>query len=367
MQFNPDGLDVKWLEGRWHLTAGGVVLKDFGRREQDAREALRILRDLRVNQRGEVGTPRPIMEYWLADGQAPTPSGDFRRLVAFNRDALRVERLQGQWCVRDDRQCLFNFGSRPEEAHQALELIRRYNFDRVGYVGQPTPVLIYFLGATDTPSAPPLAQDRMNPRRRATGKDGDAGKAGDGIQQVAARGAVQPGQPALAPAGRQLGLPNAAAPHLAAAERVPLDWRQVQVRQVGGEWHLVYGAYTVARFGKDEREARRAWAAVQFFRFTEHCLVGGPEGRFRYFLVGGQAPRGRMLGMSGRHFRAEALAVRKEGDDFVLGDGSFALLRFGARADEAKEALQAIQKHRFDYLARIGPDDGGLMVLSRLR
>src|SRR5690242_18015177 len=69
--FDYRAADVHWIDGRWQLHAGGVLIKDFGHREQDAREALRILRNLRLTQHGTIGTPRPIMEYWLASGQAP--------------------------------------------------------------------------------------------------------------------------------------------------------------------------------------------------------------------------------------------------------------------------------------------------------
>ena len=49
----------------------GASAPPNGRHETEAREALRLLRELRLNQRGTVGSPRPVMEYWLTDGRAP--------------------------------------------------------------------------------------------------------------------------------------------------------------------------------------------------------------------------------------------------------------------------------------------------------
>ena len=48
---------VEW-SSRWRLVAGGVMLKDFGRRESEARLALRLIRELRLNQHGIIGARR---------------------------------------------------------------------------------------------------------------------------------------------------------------------------------------------------------------------------------------------------------------------------------------------------------------------
>src|SRR5262249_10144550 len=61
--FDWNQADVQWTEGRWLLTAGKVVLKDFGRHETEAREALRLVRELHLTQLGTLGTPQPIAEY----------------------------------------------------------------------------------------------------------------------------------------------------------------------------------------------------------------------------------------------------------------------------------------------------------------
>lgn len=369
-QFDPTSLQLHWSEGRWQVTAGGLVLKDFGRRESQAREALAILRDLGVNQHGVIGTPRPVMEYWLVDGQAPRGGSQARRLLEFNCNELWVEQVQGQWCVRDARQCLFNFGTHPEDAHQARAVIQRYGFNRVGHVGYPVPILVYFVRTADLDTPRALTPPELQAGRRPLHLGPDPQMPSAEVRQARQAELNQPGKNQLLlgvpfPPGRQLGVPE---PLDGVAERVPIDWRQVQIRQSGGSWQLASGLYTIARFGTSEKDAQRALAAVQFYRLTEHCLVGGPEGSFSYFLASGQAPQGRMLGLSGRHFRPEALSVHKQGEEYVLADGAFPLFRFGPRQDEARQALQAIRKYRFDHVARIGGSDGGgMVILSRLR
>src|SRR5262245_58426339 len=69
--FDYRSAEVEWQDGRWQIRAGSVWLKDFGRQERDAREALNVIRDLRLTQYGTVGAARPVIEYWLADGRAP--------------------------------------------------------------------------------------------------------------------------------------------------------------------------------------------------------------------------------------------------------------------------------------------------------
>src|SRR5262249_29254188 len=107
-------VDLQWQGERWQLVAGGVMLKDFGRRQTEAREALRIVRELRLTQHGTIGTPKPVMEYWLADGQAPRAYDPRLRLISFDPAGLRVEQVQGQWCLRDARMPLFYFGAHAE-------------------------------------------------------------------------------------------------------------------------------------------------------------------------------------------------------------------------------------------------------------
>src|SRR5947209_6541690 len=65
VSFDCDRTEVAWAEQHWQLQAAGILLKDFGRREHEARQALRLVRQLRLNQYGAIGSPSPALEYWL--------------------------------------------------------------------------------------------------------------------------------------------------------------------------------------------------------------------------------------------------------------------------------------------------------------
>src|SRR5262249_42311023 len=73
--------------------------------------------------------------------------------VALDPARLKVEQVQGQWVVRDPQRVLFNFGDRPDEARQALEVVRRHGFRQVGVVGQAAP-LVVFLAQPAGPAGP---------------------------------------------------------------------------------------------------------------------------------------------------------------------------------------------------------------------
>jgi hypothetical protein len=332
--------------------------------------ALRLLRDLHLTQVGRVGTPQPIMEYWLSDGKAPQGLVSGLKVVTLDTASLRAEQVQGQWCVRDSYRVLFNFGSHGDECQQALGTIQRHGFTQVGFVGRASPVMLVFLANPTPISGSPLhAQAAADTSLRSTVPPGGV-RPDHGLTHASG---TQPSNPPIGPAalpqGRQLGLPGSGAGDLTPlGDRVPTHWRQVQLRQEGKDWKLVLGGYTLASFGPSERDARTALAAVQFYRFTDQYLVGHPKPAFSYFLVNGQAPHGLMFGLNTTAFRSESLTVQHTDDGWMVGEGIRPLLAFGDKEEEAKTALQAIQRFHFDTLCRIGSDDSaGMTFLVRSR
>src|SRR5258708_32645313 len=69
--FDAASADLNWSFKGWQLLADGAALKDFGRSEWEARQALRLIRELGLNQHGVIGGPNPSLEYWLSHGEAP--------------------------------------------------------------------------------------------------------------------------------------------------------------------------------------------------------------------------------------------------------------------------------------------------------
>jgi hypothetical protein len=350
--------EVRWIDQRWQLVADGVWLKDFGQREADARNALRLIQALRLTQRGTVGTPLPVMEYWLADGQAPQGFSTGARVQTLDLATLRVDQLQAQWCVRDNHRILFNFGPHRDDAEQALALIRRYGFTHIGTIGQPRPAMTYFLNG----------DGGLSHNRLVTPQDLKSGTVA--TVKASEPSSAHPGQtpqpnaltPEPLPAGRQPVTDAARASAPSFPERLPFDYRQVQVRRDQGDWKVVYGSHVFANFGPDQMTAQQVLNLFQYYRFTEQLVIGRPVPAFSFFLVGGQAPRGLKFGIPAESFSPEAVLVRQVGTQWTVCAGDQVLMSFGDNQEDAKQLAQAIQRYRFDHLVRLGNGPGRSMT-----
>jgi hypothetical protein len=358
--FDPRFAELAWQTDHWELVCLGKLVKRFDNRQLEAQEAARIIRELGLTQHGTIGSPRPVMEYWLIDGRPPSGTTSNLQVLAFDPAALVVQEVRGRWCVCDARRVYFNFGSHADDAQRCLDVILRHGFNQVGFVGQPLPAMIYFLASRsdedENVAAAPRHVAPPSPKVRVAG----SAEADPRIPSTRLTATAQPRVP-LSSATYSL-LPDPAA----LAERVPFDWRQVRVRRENGEWQLNLGGHTLARFGDHERDAYLALTAIQHYRFTEQALVGKPTPRFSYFLVNGQAPRGLMHGVDSVPFRPERLVVQPVGRDYVLTEDGRQLLNLGDRSEDARATLQAIHRLKCDRLCRIGaPQSGGMTFFVR--
>jgi hypothetical protein len=387
--FDPGTLDLAWSDSRWILTADGVALKDFGRKESEGRSALRLARMLRLNQYGTVGSPAPLMEYWLSDGMPPRGAVPGYTAITFDTASLHVEETLGQWCVRDERRILFNFGANANDARQAFAVLHKYGFGQAAVIGQPVPSMLVFLAnpygeATaanrpahqlvthDTPEmAARKAEELKQLKERVPGLDAET------VAQPALRPLREPNQPrqpfssnvreyggdGLLSAGNRS--QNGSGENR--EDRVPFDWRRLQVRLEGNVWQVAAGSFVLASFGPDQNAARRALDAVQYYRFTEEHFVGRPERLFSYFLINGLPPHGVPFGVPSAPFQPEGLKVHEIEGKWALCIGDKPLILLGKRQEEASDLLAVIRRQRFDLLCRIGRPEDGFTFLSRTR
>ncbi|HYT94562.1 MAG TPA: hypothetical protein VEL76_37955 [Gemmataceae bacterium] len=336
--------EVRCIDHRWVILAHGALLKDFGSSEANAREAHRIIQALRLTQHATVGDP-PVMEYWLSNGHAPYSTDSRLRLVKLDLNELCVVPLDSAWQVgnsRNARALLFNFGKNRDNAYLALDIIRHYGFTHLGHVGPGTPAMLYFLGSPGDQDRPPTLP-----------------LAGPPVREAAL------GKP-LPPATPQGIVQAAASAPASVPDRFRFDARRVEVKRDNNEWKLISGNYVLANFGPHQQEAQFAYNVLQYYHFTEQCLIGQPP-TFAYFLANGQAPHGVKFGVNSLPFRPEALVVRRVGDCWVLCEGERPLVNFGERLQDARELVQVIQRHRFDQLCRVGSEGYGMTFLVRGR
>jgi hypothetical protein len=336
--FDPRQVVLQRDGGRWQLVQGTVVIKDFGTAEAAAQEALRLVRDWKLTQRGSVGRPWPVMEYWLADGTAPNPVVPPRGLFAFDRRTLRVDQVRGQWCLRDATQVLLAFGPHADDAREALAVIHRHGFGRVGQVGHGPGAMMYFLGddptrpeSVDTPETPAaLPLTRVDPN--------------------------------------QLSLVRALVPEASAGEVIRLDGRQIEVVRRDGHWLLCQAGYCLADYGSNEAEAREALRVLHEGRFTEQCRLGPPGAGLTFYLSNGQPPRAVPFGHLATAFAPEALEVRETETGWTLADaGNRVRWEFGDDEAAARHARDVLRRYRLDHLCRIGTGPQPLTLLVRGR
>jgi hypothetical protein len=390
LSFDPQHAEVNWAQNHWQLVADGNLLKDFGRREVEARVALRLVRDMRLTQRGVVGSPEPVMEYWLCDGRAPHGMTAGLHVTPIDPAQLRVEQTQGQWVIRDPGRVLFNFGGHETDARDALSVIMKYGFTQIGVLGSAGPSMVVMLGHPEAasegdpnmphlvhqsplregpkdpkaPPPPPPVGDKspvvtpvIPPLHPPAGTRKEPSNSFGNVERVEGPPAGEPLLPKHAPAP----------PPLAAEwiDRTPFDWRQVQLRQDGTQHTLSAGTLVLARFNND-RDARLALAAVQHYRFTELDRVGRPQPYCSYLLCAGQAPHGQYIGLHADAFQADRLSVSKVEGRWAIVSGDQPILWFGDRPEEARVTLDVIQRNQFDRLCKIG-DERGLTFFVRSR
>jgi hypothetical protein len=366
---HPQLIDLQWRDESWQLVDDNVTIKDFGRREHEARAALGLIRELGLTQRGTIGSPQPIMEYWLANGHAPSGLVRSLRPRPIDLATLRVEEAQKQWVVRDNYQILFNFGAQEQDARQAAAVLHHYGFTQIGVLGAGAPSMLVLFGSSEQ-TARPLSAHVPPESRFGTGAGAAKEQLTKEPNSFPVLQHISPLRPhdadkkdgnhesapsiASLPQGRQLSQPSQlVADTDALIECVPFDWRQLQARKEGQDWQLRAGQYAIAHFGSDHAAADKALSILQFYHCTEQCQIGGPQPVFTYFLANGQAPRGQMLGLGGIAIQCDALKIHPVGEAWAISDGTHILFTFD-KEQSAKQVLQAMQKHKFDHLCRIG-------------
>ncbi len=383
-RFDPNKVELSRQDKHWRLVHDGTVLKDFGPSEQDARAALGLIRKLHLDEVTRVGPEGAGMEYWLAGGKAPAAQmRGGMRTVTFDTAAMRVERLSGQWCVRDESRVYCAFGGREADARQALEVMRRHHFTQAGLLGHGAPVMTVFFGQ-DAPEVPVLkvphasngpgsskTMDVQKFPRLVKNPDGSDKKMMPKATSLDASPALIPGPagPAAVKDRRDTGWRAKKAEVAAGPDgRVVFDWRQVHLNQDGGACELAIGTRVLANFDGNSDAARTALSAVRYYRCTEqYSLSSDVAGK--WFVVPQVAPRGVMFGMTADPVRPEKMQVVHDGGGrYALAEGERVVLPMAASAGDAARLLEMMQRLHIDRITRLGPPGpGGVAFLLRSR
>ncbi len=140
---NPNNLQVVNVGGSWKIVEGSRWLMDFGAKEGDARESLKVIKHYGMNSHCFVGRPNAPFEYWLVGGSAPAGGYAGEDCISFNPNTIEVRNVGGRWKIVDGSHWLFDFGGSETEARLAYDIIKYYGFTKTCFVGRPGPKFKY--------------------------------------------------------------------------------------------------------------------------------------------------------------------------------------------------------------------------------
>jgi hypothetical protein len=357
-----NSLELRLVQGGWQLWAGQTILKDFGRKEKDARAVLNLIRALHLDVRGRLGAPHAVAEYWLAGGRPPQSAPSGARTVGFDADSLSVQQINDQWMLRDQSRALLSFANNEAEARRALAVFKHHHFDRVGYVGEPVPTFMYFL-ATSGSMQSADAGTSIDPTRMA--ERGTRGLQNPdhprSLREIDPRKGSQ-----LLPPGRQLIQVTSLPGQANLPDRLPFNFQKAKLHQIGDHWELVAQDLTLARFGSDAKTAREAMAMLRHYHFTEMCLIGGDTPCFQFLLANGRMPRDVRFGISNIAFLPERVQVRQKAGEFTVEHEGVCLCNCGENESAAQALLTFIRQNNPDHLCWIGASPGqGMTFFAR--
>ena len=313
----------------WQVWAGSVLVREFGKHQAEAEEMIRVMRELRPTEWVSIGQG---VEYGLTKGEAFIPTFEPKHSTAFDLKSVRAENIRGAWVLRDDSTLLLNFGINRADAEQAAAVVQRYGFNRIGWVGDPTPLTNFLF------TMPEGAQSRPGGLAAVIKSQSETDLLRTGIE-LGGQGFV--------------------------GERIVIDVKKCETRKEKGEYVLAHGTEILAKFGQSEWSARDALRVVQDMKATEFCRFNADV---TFFLVNGEAPTKVPFAMQSKRFDPERLQIR------TASNGQFALYDSGSRQifgpftteTEAEQLAKLVKHYKFDQSCQQGLSSrGGLKFLAK--
>ncbi len=357
-------VQAKRVEGGWEVWAGTRQLRNVGNNEANARDVVRVFRDLHPTEWVTVGGARPVVEYGLTNGRpavagaAPAGKADAgagngpqtgggqqtgggsvqqaggfgpavaaasaKFVQAIDLRSARAEPIRGAWCVRDDDNILLNFGPDRAGAEQATAVIRKYGFNRVGVVGPPAQPVMSYLFVSLEQERPKVAGGPLFVNAQ--------------IEALTRTGVPVPGAGFV-------------------GEMVKIDARKVEARKDGADWVVAAGGEVLGRFGPTEWAAREAARAVRDAHFTEFCKLGGTS-NLTFFLRDGKAPARAPFTAQARSFDPGALKVQQVNGKWAVTEGGRPLFDVSGQS-EGEVVVRVLKAYGFDQLAHLNAGGGG--------
>lgn len=143
INFNPQNVEAKNVNGSWKIVDGNHWMFDFGNKSDDAKKGAAIIRHYGLNKSCFVGRPGPSFKYMLVGNNSPAGNAPGEDCINFNPGTIEVKQINNIWKIVDGSHWMFDFESNRQEAEQTFAIIKKYGFNKSCYVGRPNPPMSY--------------------------------------------------------------------------------------------------------------------------------------------------------------------------------------------------------------------------------
>ncbi len=143
IRIDPRKVELRKVRSEWTIASGTETLAKFGPSEWAARDALRVVQDLRATEFCRFGTAG--VSFFLVNGLAPRNVPFFTKGSRFEPENLKIRELAGKfWLYDATGRSVLPAGSQ-EEAEQLISILKTYGFDQVCRVGTSSVATMTFL------------------------------------------------------------------------------------------------------------------------------------------------------------------------------------------------------------------------------
>ena len=132
-----------------------------------------------------------------------------------------------------------------------------------------------------------------------------------------------------------------------------------------GGYIVAEGNNWILEFGADRAEARLSVHVIQHYGMNKICEVNPPDTAMNYFLVGGAAPKGAIVGEDCIGFKTKRVEYKLIGNEYFLVEGSRRLLPLGPDRDAARRARKTIRNSGFRNICYIGRPDPSMTYFRK--
>lgn len=145
--FNNATVSVQQINGNWTVVDGAHYMFAFGNTptaQIEANKSLEIIKKYKMSESCFVGRPDPSFQYMLSSGQAPTGNlvaGE--DCIGFDPALVEIKQI-GTWKMIQGSMWMEDFGNNKQEAQDALEIVKKYQFNQQCFVARPAPHFRYW-------------------------------------------------------------------------------------------------------------------------------------------------------------------------------------------------------------------------------